>query len=82
LGRKTREREFVEALEQEFELSPRESRGVLELVGETFFGNREVRREKEQYTAIRVEEGAGKPMVDLCKVRVVLTRGVGSDREV
>ena len=82
LGKKTREREFVEALEGEFELSPRESRGVLELVGETFFGNREVRTGQVEYTAVRSNEGSGKSMEELRKVRVILTRDVPSDREV
>ena len=59
LGKKTREREFVEALRQECELSLRESRGVLELVGEMFFGNREVRTGQMVYTAVSDEEGPG-----------------------
>jgi len=37
LRKKTREHEFVGRLEREFEFSPRESRGVLEVVAETFF---------------------------------------------
>ncbi len=82
LGKKTREREFVEALRREFELSPRESRGVLELVGEMFFGNREVRTGQVLYTAVSAEEGPGKPMDSLRKVQVALTREVSSDREV
>lgn len=36
LGQKTREQQFVHQLEREFELSPRESRGILEVVQETF----------------------------------------------
>ena len=71
LGKKTREREFVEALEGEFELSPRESRGVLELVGETFFGNREVRTGQVEYTAVRSNEGSGKSMEELRKVQIL-----------
>lgn len=37
LRQKTREQQFVHELEHEFELSPRESRGILEVVQETFF---------------------------------------------
>jgi len=37
LRKKTREHEFVGRFEREFEFSPRESRGVLEVVAETFF---------------------------------------------
>ncbi len=42
LKKKTREHEFVDRLEREFEFSPRESRGVLEVVEEMFFDNREI----------------------------------------
>ena len=44
LGKKTREHQFVNQLEREFELSPRESRGILEVVAETFLDKQELHR--------------------------------------
>ncbi len=82
LGKKTPEREFVETLEREFEMSPRASRGVLEVVEQTFFEKRELRSGQVEYTAVHAQEGSGKPMEVMRKVRVVLTRDTGSDREV
>jgi hypothetical protein len=81
LQRKTPEEEFVGRLRQEFELSPRLSRGVLEVVAETFFDKREIRVGQVRYTAVSREEGPGKSMEDLRKVSVVLTREVASDHE-
>jgi hypothetical protein len=40
LAEKTRQRQFVEALESEFELSPRESKGIYEVVEEMFLEDR------------------------------------------
>ena len=82
LRKKTREREYVERLEREFEFSPRESRGVLEVVGETFFDNREMGAGEIEYTCASAEEGPGKSMGDLKKVHVRLTRDAGGDRDV
>jgi hypothetical protein len=82
LRKKTREHEFVGRLEREFEFSPRESRGVLEVVAETFFDNREIGSGQVDYTCVSAEEGSGKPMEELKKVRVKLTRELMSDREV
>jgi len=82
LGKKTREFEFIDRLEREFEFSPRESRGVLEVVGEMFFGNREIGAGQIEYTCVSSEEGPGKTMEELKKVRVKLTRELMSDREV
>lgn len=82
LRKKTREREFVDRLEREFEFSPRESRGVLEVVEETFFDNREIGAGQVEYTCVSAEEGPGKPMEELKKVRVKVTRDLTSDREV
>ena len=82
LRKKTPEREFVEALERDFEMSPRESRGVLEVVQETFFDKRELGRGQVEYTAVHADEGPGKAMEALRKVRLILTKEMASDREV
>ena len=82
LKKKTPEREFIEALERDFEMSPRESRGVLEVVHETFFDKRELHKGQVEYTVVHFVEGPGKPMEAMQKVRVVLTREEASDREV
>ncbi len=82
LGKKTPEREFVEALERDFEMSPRESRGVLEVVHQTFFDKRDLQAGQVEYTAVHAQEGSGKPMEEMKKVRVVLARDLPSDREV
>lgn len=81
LRKKTQEHEFVERIEREFEFSPRESRGVLDVVTEMFFDNREIGAGQVEYTCVSAEEGPGKPMEDLRKVRVKLTRDLVSDGE-
>jgi len=82
LRKKTQEHEFVDRLEREFEFSPRVSRGVLEVVGEMFFENREIGAGQVDYTCVSAEEGPGKAMEDLKKVRVKLTRDLVSDQDV
>src|SRR3990172_5173624 len=82
LRKKTREHEFVERLEREFEFSPRESRGVLEVVGETFFDNREMGAGEMGYVCASAEEGPGKSMEGLKKIQVRLTREESGDRDV
>jgi len=82
LGKKTKDREFVETLENEFELSPRASDGILGVVKDVFFDNREKHEGQIEYTAVRSEEGAGKPMEKMRKVRIILTREAAGDREV
>lgn len=82
LNKKTREHEFVDRMEREFEFSPRESRGVLEVVEEMFFDNREISAGQIEYTCVNAGEGAGKPMDELKKVRVRLTKELTSDRDV
>lgn len=82
LGKKTKDREFVETLENEFELSPRASDGILSVVREVFFDNREKHEGQMEYTTVRSEEGAGKSMEEMRKVRVILTREAAGDREV
>ena len=58
LKNKTKQEEFVEALHREFEMSPRVSRGVLELVEGMFFDKRTVGDGQISYTAISSAEGA------------------------
>jgi len=82
LGKKTQEHEFVDRLEREFEFSPRLSRGVLEVVVELFFDSRELGAGQIDYTCVSAQEGPGKPMEELKKVRVKLTRDLVSDKEV
>ena len=82
LRKKTQEHEFIDRLEREFEFSPRMSRGVLDVVAEMFFDNREIGSGQVEYTCVSVEEGPGKPMEDLKKVRVKLTRDLVSDEDV
>ncbi|MEK6572262.1 MAG: DUF1670 domain-containing protein [Bacteroidota bacterium] len=82
LRKKTKEHQFIERLEREFELSPRESRGVLEVVEETFFDKQELQCGHVEYICVHAEEGAGKSLEEMRKVRVVLTRAVASDHDV
>lgn len=82
LRQKTREHQFVHQLEREFELSPRESRGILEVVQETFIDKQELGRGQIEYVCVHAEEGAGKSMEEMRKVRVLLTRELASDHEV
>ena len=82
LRTKTREHEFVDRLEREFEFSPRESGGVMEVVAEMFFDNREIGSGQVEYTCVSAEEGPGKSLEELKKVRVKLTKELMSDREV
>lgn len=82
LRKKTREHEFVDQLEREFEFSPRVSRGVLDVVGEMFFDNGEIGAGQIEYTCVSAEEGPGKQMGELKKVRVKLTKELTSDRDI
>jgi len=81
LRKKTQEHEFIDRLEGEFEFSPRESRGVLDVVTEMFFDNREIGAGQVDYTCVSAEEGPGKSMEELKKVRVKLTRDLVSDAD-
>jgi hypothetical protein len=82
LRKKTREHEFVEKLEREFEFSRRVSRGVLEVVEEMFFDNREIGAGQIEYTCVSAREGPGKAIDELEKVCVKLTKELTSDRDV
>lgn len=82
LKKKTQEHEFVDRLKREFEFSPRLSRGVLEVVEEMFFENRELGSGQTEYTCVSSEEGPGKTMEELKKIKVKLTRELASDHEI
>lgn len=80
LRKKTKEHQFVETLRWEYELSPRESSGILETAKEILLTSPEVRSDGQlQYTCVRKEEGAGKNMEEMKKVSVLLTVRVASD---
>jgi hypothetical protein len=81
LRKKTQEHEFIDRMEREFEFSPRVSRGVLDVVTEMFFDNREIGAGQVDYTCVSAEEGPGKSMEELKKVRVKLTRALVSDED-
>jgi len=81
LRKKTQEHGFIDRLEREFEFSPRESRGVLDVVMEMFFDNREIGAGQVEYTCVSGEEGPGKSMDELRKVQVKLTRDLVSDSD-
>jgi len=82
LRKKTKQEEFVEALHREFEMSPRVSRGVLEMVEGMFFDKRTVGEGQLSYIAVSSIEGAGKSIEEMQKVQVILTRDVVSDEEI
>jgi predicted DNA-binding transcriptional regulator/DNA-binding XRE family transcriptional regulator len=82
LRQKTREHQFVHQLEREFELSPRESRGILEVVQETFLDKEKLQQGQMEYVCVHAEEGAGKTIAEMRKVRVVLTCERADDHEI
>ena len=82
LRKKTKQEEFVEALHREFEMSPRVSRGVLELVEGLFFDKRTLGEGQLSYTAVSSSEGAGKTIEEMQKVQVHLTRDSVHDDEI
>jgi hypothetical protein len=82
LKKKTKEEEFVDTLHREFELSPKVSYGVLELVEGMFFNKRVPGEGQIRYTAVDSNEGAGKTIDEMKKVTIVLTRDVPSDDEI
>lgn len=85
LKKKTREHEFVDKLEREFEFSRRVSRGVLEVVEEMFFDpakREEIGAGQIEYTCVSASEGPGKAIDELQKVRVKLTKELTSDRDI
>lgn len=82
LGKKTREHRFVETLEREFELSPRESVGILEVAKETLLASWGQGEGQVLYTCVSKDEGAGKKMEEMKKVEVALTHTMTSDYQV
>ncbi len=82
LREKSREREFMQAMEREFELSPRESKGIYEVVVEMFLNEAPLREGQVRYVAVGAEEVSGPAMSGLKKRSVVLTRDEESDLEV
>lgn len=82
LRQKTLEEAFTDRLSREFEFSPCVRRGVLDVVGEMFFDNRELGAGQIDYTCVSAEEGPGKEMGELKKIRVRLSREVPSDLEI
>jgi len=74
LRKKTREHQFVEMLRCEYELSPKESVGILETAQEILLRSPEVKSDGQvRYTCVRKEEGAGKKLEEMKKVSVLLT---------
>lgn len=82
LGEKTRARQFVQTLEDEFEFSPRESRGIYDVVEEMFVRQEVLREGQIRYVAVGAKEGSGPPMSELKKVTVILTRDDPTDLDV
>jgi hypothetical protein len=82
LSEKTRKHQFIEALESEFELSPRESVGIYDVVEEMFLDDVPLREGQIRYVAVKAEEISGPPMRGLEKVTVILSREESGDLEV
>lgn len=82
LAEKTRQRQFIEALESEFELSPRESEGIYGVVQEMFLEDEQLGDGRVRYVAVGAEEMSGPAMSGLRKKTVVLTRDDQSDLDV
>ena len=82
LAEKTRQREFIGTLESEFELSPRESEGIYEVVEEMFLREEPLREGQIRYVAVGANEISGPSMAELRKRTVVLTRDDAHDLDV
>ncbi|MDI6767990.1 MAG: hypothetical protein QME52_14310, partial [Bacteroidota bacterium] len=59
LREKSRRNEFVETLGYEFELSPRESYGIYDVVEDMFLKKETLREGQIRYVAVRREELSG-----------------------
>jgi len=70
---KTPEQLFVNSLRKEFELSPRESQGVLELAKDCLFGRIPKQVGKLRYICASRKAKHGKPLSEQDKVEVELT---------
>lgn len=81
LKKKTRDFLFRYSLESEFEFSPRVCDGVLSLVNDLYFDLRPLKEGQIRYIAVSKAEGSGRPMEQLEKVEVILTRDAPWDEE-
>jgi hypothetical protein len=72
---------FRYSLESEFEFSPKVSDGVLSLVNDLYFDLRPLEEGQIRYIAVSKDEGSGKPMEQLQKVELILTRDAPWDEE-
>ena len=81
LKKKTRDYLFRYSLECEFEFSPKVSDGVLSLVNDLYFDLRPLKEGQIRYIAVSKDEGSGKPMEQLQKVELILTRDAPTDEE-
>jgi len=82
LGEKTLAHQFVETIKYEFELSPRVSRGIYDVVEETFLEKQKLREGQIQYVVVEADEGSGPSMSGLKKKVVILTRDGSGDIQV
>lgn len=82
LAQKNQAQQFVETLQWEFELSPRESRGVYDVVEELFLKQASLRDGQIRYVAVRADAVSGPSMSELKKITVILTRDEPGDIEV
>ena len=70
---KTPEQLFINSLRKEFELSPRESHGILELAKECLFGEVPHQVGKVKYICASRKAKHGKPLSDQDMIEVELT---------
>ena len=80
LEKETRDGLFRHALSTEFNFSPRECSGVLDLMNDLYFSLRPLSEGEVRQIAVHKEERSGKRMEDLRKVEVVLTRESSDDK--
>jgi len=80
LEKKTRDGLFHHALSTEFNFSPRECSGVLDLMNDLYFGLRPLSEGQVRYIAVHKDERSGKRMEDLRKVEVLLTMESSDDK--
>ncbi len=76
---KTPEQVFINSLRKEFELSPAESMGILELAKSCLFGELPKTLGKIKYLCASIRAKHGKPLSEQAKVQVTLTLDNGVD---
>lgn len=81
LGKKTRDSLFRYALLTEFNFSPRECGGILELVNDLYFDLRPLGEGQIRYIAAHKGEKSGKRMEELRKAEVILTKEAAEDEQ-